>query len=797
MKIEKVGCEQFAGVRDLSVEFGDGVNVVYGANEAGKSTLVNLISRTLFQNARLDKRRDREFYETYFPSAVSGGTAGDFIDGTVVFSEGGGTYRLTKEWGSEPRSSLSAPGGSVRDQDRINEILRGVLQYGEGVYTEVLFSSQSGAAGSLKALLDASVKSDARQDIADAVSTAFAESGGVSLDAISQAIDAKLAEIEGKHWDGERNMPQRRAGRWSRDLGSILKAYYELEDAQEQLRSISELEESVTRASAAYSAADAAAREAEAEFDSFNAFAGSLAARSELSKRIERLKSDIAKYDAVLEAWPEIESALESARDLAREKSQRELRDRFEQIKAASDELDAARETCAQAKSPAPEEMDAARRAQSAAASLENRLRGMNLSAALSMSGGHSASIRSLRTGEELDISSGSVDINEAVILTVPGVMELRLAPANVDSEAVTASLEENRALLSGILGKYGADGLEELEAAARQAAALKAAADAAAGRLEMLLGGDSLEEMRAAYAALPAQVRGKAEIDAGIRALCGQMDTGRFIAAKEAGLAAYSNEYGSASELAQRRAAAASELREAEAGLSSVDGVPDEYLSVADPMRRLERLQNAARESRATREAALAAKSAAESRLEGYKSSLEAEPAEALEGAQRRFDEQKTLLNHWKHIARVFRQQREQLDNSPLRDVADRFERYLGLISSGRDSSFLKEPDKLELGIYSAQRRIDYAKLSEGTKDTVLLAFRLAVLDHLFPDGGGVIVLDDPCADMDAVRAAQACRLIRDCAERHQVIFLTCREEYIDMLGGRVIRFGDPAKEA
>lgn len=89
-----------------------------------------------------------------------------------------------------------------------------------------------------------------------------------------------------------------------------------------------------------------------------------------------------------------------------------------------------------------------------------------------------------------------------------------------------------------------------------------------------MLLGGDSLEEMRAAYAALPAQVRGKAEIDAGIRALCGQTDTGRFIAAKEAGLAAYSNEYGSASELAQRRAAAASELREAEAGLSSVDGV-------------------------------------------------------------------------------------------------------------------------------------------------------------------------------------------------------------------------------
>ena len=67
MKITNVSCTQFAGIRDRSISLFDGINVIYGKNESGKSTLVNLLSRTLFQNARLDRRSDKEFIELYFP----------------------------------------------------------------------------------------------------------------------------------------------------------------------------------------------------------------------------------------------------------------------------------------------------------------------------------------------------------------------------------------------------------------------------------------------------------------------------------------------------------------------------------------------------------------------------------------------------------------------------------------------------------------------------------------------------------------------------------------------------------
>ena len=124
------------------------------------------------------------------------------------------------------------------------------------------------------------------------------------------------------------------------------------------------------------------------------------------------------------------------------------------------------------------------------------------------------------------------------------------------------------------------------------------------------------------------------------------------------------------------------------------------------------------------------------------------------------------------------------------MQDIADRFTHYLDVISGGRVSSEFPEADKLNLSIYSDNRLLDYGKLSEGTKETVSLAFRLAVLDHLFPEGGGVIVFDDPFTDMDIDRAERSCRLIKECATRHQVIFLTCREDYLELLNGNNILF-------
>ena len=60
MKVLDISSSQFAGVLNKKYPpegtFSDGVNIIYGPNESGKTTMVNLLSKILFQAVSIDKR---------------------------------------------------------------------------------------------------------------------------------------------------------------------------------------------------------------------------------------------------------------------------------------------------------------------------------------------------------------------------------------------------------------------------------------------------------------------------------------------------------------------------------------------------------------------------------------------------------------------------------------------------------------------------------------------------------------------------------------------------------------------
>lgn len=789
MKITRVSCTQFAGVQERSIELTDGINVIYGKNESGKSTLVNLISRTLFQSAKLDKRKNKDFIESFFPAAAKGsGLVGDFADGTVKIEGKDGAYTLSKEWGADPRSVLSTPGGSIRDQAKIDDILKTVLVYGEGVYSDLLLTSQRNADVSLQTLLDAAKKTDAKQEITNAVSQAFAESDGISLDAMEQAITAKIEEIAGKHWDAERDAPVRKSGRWSSGLGEILAAYYAREDANTVLREIADLEADADRAAADYVEKDAAVTDAEEAFHQFNAYASRLAVHGERKKAVSRLDEELRKYTGVLAQWPELVRHVQTAKQLRQELANRQTLDLYASAKKLHDHLAEKTDEAARLSCPEDAEISQAKKAQRRIDTLSNQLCGMNLSAAVTMQDGHCVEFQSLRTGEALDVS-GNMPITEAVRIVVPGVMEMVLTPANVDFAAITDEITRQKETVDSIFAKYQADSLEKLEELANRYRSIQSEISAASVKLNAALAGSSYETLEAQAKAVDPQPRELTAIQAEIRELCGAMEVSQYITSRETTISAYARDYVSVEQLESKASDIRSELAQVRCEVASMDDIPEVYRSIEVPEAHLNELQNILRQKRQQRETALTAKTAASGRLEGYQEKLTDDPREAAEKAEQAFAETKALLAHWQHIAQVFAELKENLNNNPMQDIADNFARYLGVISGDKVSSQFPDAEKLNIQIFSSNRLLDFEKLSEGTKETVSLAFRLAVLDHLFPEGGGIAVLDDPFANMDAERTAQSIALVKDCAQRHQVIFLTCKEAYLDQFGGNSVR--------
>ncbi len=787
MKLRSVSCTQFAGLRDADVRFHDGINVIYGKNESGKSTLVNLISRTLFQNARIDGRSDKEFVDLYFPSAKRGSkTKGDFADGKLTFETANGTYTLTKEWGADARCMLSTPDGVIRDAKTIESVLRDELVYGEGVYTHLLLSSQRAADAALQTLLDGAKKTDGKQDIADAVTMAAAECDGVSIDVIGQAIDAKIEELVGKHWDAELDRPARKQGRWTVGLGEILKAYYALEDAETVLNDIKELEREADRTAAACAAAEADVVQAQTAFDTFCSFASTLAVRAERREKITRLDAELKKMRDVLEKWPACLDALDKALALQKERQGRLCLTRYASANTLRSDIRTLEKRLASAPCPSAAEVDAVRKAQRRMQSLQNKLCGMNLAAVIRTFNGHEVQVRSLRTGELLE-TADTVAITEAVTVTVDGVMEMCLSPADVDTAAVTAELAEHRHFVDQTLKTYGVTTLEALEDASVDAANDRRAWESLSEKWQILLGEQTFETLENEAAQYDDTVRSVEEIERDIRVCC-DGDAAHFIAVTQTVVQGYEAEYGSVEALKAKAFDVTTALENARASLRSDEEIPAELATITDPEAHLTRLQIRLSDAQQRKENALAAKTVAAGRLEGYKERLDGDPEEMREAAQCRLDEQKDLLRRWMHIKEVFLTQKEHLGGNPMTDLAKRFAENLQILSASRITTAFPDPDRLQMQMYTGDRAVDFAKLSEGSKETVSLGFRLAMLDHLFPDGGGVIVLDDPFANMDADRTAQSVALVKMYAERHQVLFLTCKEEYGAMLGGNEI---------
>ena len=199
MIIKNYRCQRFAGIKDKNIDFKEGINVILGQNESGKSTLLEGIHAVLFKSIKHDRRltADSEFQRKFQPLPD-----GDVFDGELVLSGDDGEYRISRVWGAEPSIQLITPqNDKIVNEETIGEILQQLLLFGEGTYSNILFSKQDQIR---EALHNMTGDRETVNEVSTLLQRAVMEMDGVPIDELGNRIDGEIAGLL-KRWDREKN----------------------------------------------------------------------------------------------------------------------------------------------------------------------------------------------------------------------------------------------------------------------------------------------------------------------------------------------------------------------------------------------------------------------------------------------------------------------------------------------------------------------------------------------------------------------------------------------------------------
>lgn len=149
------------------------------------------------------------------------------------------------------------------------------------------------------------------------------------------------------------------------------------------------------------------------------------------------------------------------------------------------------------------------------------------------------------------------------------------------------------------------------------------------------------------------------------------------------------------------------------------------------------------------------------------------------LAHVNRRLAEVRQHRDRLKLLANIVRRADHTFRMKHQPDVIKRASAYLRRITDGRYERLMVEEDGTRLRVYEQEHSFAHAAespISQGTRDQIYLALRLAILDHLDADQEHLpIILDEAFVNWDAKRRGRAFEILSEMAETRQVFLFTC----------------------
>ncbi|MBE0427384.1 MAG: AAA family ATPase [Nitrospirae bacterium] len=804
MIINKLKIDSFGCLSDKELEFKEGLNVILGPNEAGKSTAFNAIQKVLLTPVKLSKSEFKREIARFIP------LGGDTIHVELSFLRNREPYIIKRTWGGTKKVELIFSDVSViTDEEEIIKQMDEILPAHPGTFKSVLMTYQSGLSKTLEEL-----KGDYPETVyslGDILRKAILETDGVSVDKFKEKIQG-LYNSYFSRWDPEKQYPEKGRGienPWQKDVGLILKAFYDKEKVRVSLEKARRFEEDLDTLNRRIADFFKTISVMEKCIQENRKPVEDARERSILNANLKATNGEIEVLTKVNSDWPVKESKIEelekiipalekSIKVLEKEKQDSEIegknrtvREKFAKARLKKVAFDEAMEKLKAAKKLTKSDFEEIKNASLGVEKMKLSISAGKLSLRMKAEKEFTLSIRKdladsykqkITPGEPFKIEAGGI----LEIEHPEWQMEIASGEGNIgELRKKYKSVEENYSML---LKKHDVEAVEQAEKINEIYERIVGEVEKAKGILESELNGEYYDELESKIKEMGTEkeVRLLTKIVEELTDIRNKIDNSRKdLNDHKKVIAEYQEKYKDKKQLLLSLAKLMGEKEKIQEKLNNLSPLPEGIEDIDSFVKEYEKAEENLKNEKDKLSSLRESKAGLEGRApEVSTEELEKQLSEAGETFRRILKKGEAISKIKNLTDRLL----EEIDSATHIGLQKDLENYVSVMTENRYAEIRMEGG-LPWGFVRGDGKVLSCELlSFGTKDVLALALRLSMTNYFLKEANGFLVMDDPLVDLDPERQKKAAEVLKKFAEQKQVLIFTCHPLHAELLGGHRI---------
>ena len=813
MRIKKLHLHPFAGTVNKSYDFEAGLNVVYGHNEAGKSTIVKALLLSLLTPTNLTKPEFKSQISNFIP------IGGDTINIDLNFEVAGIEYELKKSWGVNNISSLSKVGeAGINDAEKVQAELFNLLKLNKSAVRDVIFTTQAKIASTVDGIAkdkDLEVVNSLDQILKGAI----LNTEGINPEKLKQQLTAEFEKLT-NNWLLDSDMPLIKSdnkgsydNKWSKGVGEILGIAYQIYDKGVALNERLRYDQNYTTNANEINDLKVLVNADKTFIDNNSALVESLTQRKEIKTELDKIVSKKNELKEIHSEWNAINASLPSNSENYKLDSEQlvKLREEIANARLASDSdikiaqfenitnlkniVLHAQNALNEIKVVSDKDMtsvkmiyDPLTKAQAELNSLEAAQKfivNIQPKSNFEVSIQHSAGVSektNLKPGENI-----SLEVNKGFLYSSAEVtIEVKSLTDQINE--LISKIAELDVQFQGALAKFSVTSFQALtELNAKYNSALNLFNNAKSTYENSIVGTsyEQLEQEAIQIKNLP-KTRSVDELDGLINALIEKMATVKLSIDNDINkVAGYVSIYQNLDKVDELRLDCIQKEKDAIEKLNNlpsidpafnIDEFRTKYVEVNNRLKDNEEALNKLELQRATLDG-------------GQPEVLASELQDEIELLERQKSQKVEEAKAIEIVVKKLVQILERTPVNPYQAYEQNLSQYLYTLSGGKyevTANNKLTPNNIKNVNTNLALPIDL--LSQGTAGVLGLSLRLAMADYYLEGQNGFLAFDDPMVDFDENRQVLAAQCLQNFSEHKQVLIFTCHLTHANQLGGNLI---------